>query len=136
MRFRRGRLSEQVEDRRGQAIGGRSLGIGAILLALVAAYFGVDPRAVLGLLGDDGPASTAPPADDSRAQFVSMVLADTEDTWHALFLKAGLDYQDPHLVLYQGATHTGCGLGRAALGPFLLPPGSQGLHRPRFLRRA
>lgn len=133
MLFRRGRQSENVEDRRGQgaggfSIGGRGIGIGTILLMLVAMYFGVDPRIVLSLLGGGGPPTQVtapaqkPPADDPEARFVSMVLADTEDTWHELFREAGRQYRDPHLVLFTGATPTACGFGRAAMGPFYCPP--------------
>jgi predicted metalloprotease len=133
MLFRRGRQSENVEDRRGQgaggfSIGGRGIGIGTIILMLVAMYFGVDPRIVLSLLGGGGPPTQVtapaqkPPADDPEARFVSMVLADTEDTWHELFREAGRQYRDPHLVLFTGATPTACGFGRAAMGPFYCPP--------------
>ena len=133
MLFRRGRESENVEDRRGGgfgglSLGGRSIGIGTILvLMLVGAYFGIDPRLILSLLGGGAPVQVTapahkPPANDPEARFVSMVLADTEDTWRALFQKAGRQYQDPHLVLFTGATQTACGLGRAAMGPFYCPP--------------
>ncbi len=132
MLFRRGRESENVEDRRGGgfgglSLGGRGIGIGTILLLLVGAYFGIDPRLILGLLGGGAPVQVTapahkPPANDPEARFVSMVLADTEDTWRALFQKAGRQYQDPHLVLFTGATQTACGLGRAAMGPFYCPP--------------
>jgi predicted metalloprotease len=133
MLFRRGRESGNVEDRRGGgsggfSIGGRGIGIGTILLMLLALYFGVDPRIVLSLLGGDGPQPQVtapahkPPADDPEAKFVSMVLADTEDTWNELFREAGREYREPHLVLFSGATPTACGLGRAAMGPFYCPP--------------
>jgi predicted metalloprotease len=134
MLFRRGRESENVEDRRGEGSGGfsmgggRSIGIGTILLMLVAMYFGVDPRIVLSLLGGGEPPTQVtapaqqPPADDPEARFVSMVLADTEDTWADLFRQAGRQYQDPRLVLFSGATPTACGMGRAAMGPFYCPP--------------
>lgn len=135
MLFRRGRESENVEDRRGQGsggfpVGGRGIGIGTILAVLVAMYFGVDPRIVLGLLGagGGGPESQVsapaqkPPADDPEARFVSMVLADTEDTWTDLFRQGGRQYREPRLVLFSGATPTACGMGRSAMGPFYCPP--------------
>lgn len=135
MLFRGGRESDNVEDRRGEdagggfSIGGRGIGIGTLLAVLVAMYFGVDPRLVLSLL-EGGGAPThhvsspahKPPAHDAEAKFVSMVLADTEDTWHALFRQAGRQYQDPHLVLFRHATPTACGMGRSAMGPFYCPP--------------
>lgn len=128
MRFGRGRESSNVEDRRGRRmpVGGKSLGIGTIVLALVAMYFGVDPGVVLnsGLVG--GPPAAVEqagpsPADDETARFVSMVLADTEDTWQALFQQGGRAYQEPKLVLYTGVTPTACGTGQAAMGPFYCP---------------
>jgi predicted metalloprotease len=97
-----------------------------VLLALVAMYFGVDPSVVLQGGGpatsvqQQGPAP-APPADDEAARFVSQVLADTEDTWRALFAKNGARYQDPKLVLFSDATPTACGTGQSAMGPFYCP---------------
>ncbi|TVT76175.1 MAG: hypothetical protein FHP92_09095 [Denitromonas halophila] len=133
MRFDNGRQSDNVEDRRG-ARGGRSgmrmgrgkIGVGTIVLALVAMYFGVDPSVVLnsGLTGGgvsvEAPAG-APPANDAEARFVSMVLADTEATWQAIFKQGGGRYVEPKLVLFTGATNTACGMGQAAMGPFYCP---------------
>lgn len=128
MRFGRGRESSNVEDRRGSRmpVGGKSIGIGTIVLALVAMYFGVDPGVVLnsGLVGGQPSAveqAGPPPADDETARFVSMVLADTEDTWQTLFQQGGQAYQEPKLVLYTGVTPTACGTGQAAMGPFYCP---------------
>jgi len=129
MRIEDGRESSNVEDRRGGGrsfgVGGRSIGIGTVLLALVAMYFGVDPSVVLqgttsGPTQEQGPAK-APPADDSAARFVSQVLADTEDTWRELFRRNGMQYEDPKLVLFTGATPTACGTGQSAMGPFYCP---------------
>jgi predicted metalloprotease len=126
MRIGHGRKSSNVEDRRGMSFGGRSVGIGTILLALVAMYFGIDPSVVLQGGGpgtqveQTGPAPP-PPADDPAARFVSQVLADTEDTWRELFRRNGMQYQDPKLVLFNGATPTACGTGQAAMGPFYCP---------------
>jgi predicted metalloprotease len=125
MRIGHGRQSSNVEDRRGMRFGGRSIGIGTVVLALVAMYFGVDPSVVL----QGGPATSvqqqgpapAPPADDEAARFVSQVLADTEDTWRALFARNGARYQDPKLVLFSDATPTACGTGQSAMGPFYCP---------------
>jgi predicted metalloprotease len=134
MLFRRGRESDNVEDRRGQSPrggflgGGRGIGIGTLLLLLAGAYFGIDPRIILTLVGGAGqPQQTSapaqkPPADDAQSRFVSMVLADTEDTWTELFKRAGLRYQDPKLVLFSGVTPTPCGMGQSAMGPFYCPP--------------
>jgi hypothetical protein len=131
-----GRESDNVEDQRGQGFsgvpgGGRGLGIGAVVVALVASYFlGVDPSVVLGVLQgvsppqqqQAAPATTQPSRPkDPLGHFVSVVLADTEDTWSALFKQAGRTYRPPHLVLFSGATSTGCGVGETASGPFYCP---------------
>jgi predicted metalloprotease len=127
MRIGRGRESSNVEDRRGMSLGGgKSIGIGTIVLALVAMYFGIDPSVVLQGGSDmsaqqqQGPAP-APPADDEAARFVSQVLADTEDTWREIFKRNGMQYRDPKLVLFSDATPTACGTGQSAMGPFYCP---------------
>lgn len=136
MRLDDGRESENIEDRRGARGGlpggGRSIGIGTIVLALVAMYFGVDPSVVLNMgsgLPDaqqqapvqPGVQATGQPEQDGLARFTSRVLADTEDTWGALFRAGGGEYREPRLVLYTGGTQTGCGVGQAAMGPFYCP---------------
>lgn len=135
MRFDNGRESSNVEDRRGSRSGGRGgmrlggrgkIGIGTIVLALVAMYFGVDPSVVLNTgLGGGQVAVNEPaqpiPANDAQAKFVSMVLADTEATWQAIFSAGGQRYVEPTLVLFTGATRTACGVGQAAMGPFYCP---------------
>lgn len=96
-------------------------------------FFGVDPSMVLGLLGGEQPsAPTAqqvpaqrPPAQDQQAKFVSVVLADTEDTWHALFKQSGSNYREPKLVLFRGAVQSACGHAQAAMGPFYCPGDSK-----------
>jgi predicted metalloprotease len=131
MRIEDERQSENVEDRRGARMpGGRLVGggIGTIALVLVAMYFGIDPRIVLqGVQMANGPAeqqSTGgpPPADQEPARkFVGAVLADTEDTWGAIFQQMGRRYENPKLVLFSGATQTACGTGEAGMGPFYCP---------------
>jgi len=138
MRWRTGRRSDNVEDRRGDGgspmpIGrvGMGGGLGLIVLVLAAAYFGIDPAVLLqgmgGAVQDQGP-SVSPEqrqpsaADDEMKQFMSVVLADTEDTWGALFAQSGKHYVEPTLVLYTGGTSTACGFGQAAMGPFYCPP--------------
>jgi predicted metalloprotease len=129
MRWERSRESENVEDRRGQGgmrLGAKGIGAGTVVLAVVAMLLGVDPSVVLNLAGnalDSGPAPTAsaPPASDQEARFVAHVLGDTEDTWRALFARAGKTYEDPKLVLFSGSTPTACGTGMAAMGPFYCP---------------
>lgn len=128
MRWRGGRRSSNIEDRRGARPGGRALGggIGTILIILAALYFGVDPTPLLQGLQSVGTTSgTAPTAEDLRddplADMISVVFADTEDTWNAIFSASGLDYREPVLVLFSGATDSACGLGQSAMGPFYCP---------------
>ena len=133
MDFRNGRESRNVEDRRGQGghhLGGRGkIGIGTIVLALIAMYFGIDPSVVLNtseMMSPPAVESTQPgqarsPAEDEMARFVSMVLADTEDTWGPIFKAGGAQYREPGMVLYTGATRSACGVGQAEMGPFYCP---------------
>ena len=129
MKWEGNRESGNVEDRRGGGgrLGGRSIGIGTIVIALLGSYFlGVNPMTIIGLLSG-GPVQTqqAPvqetPADDQMARFVRTVLADTEDTWGAIFRENGGNYQQPRLVLFTGRTPTACGTGDTAAGPFYCP---------------
>jgi len=128
MRLNNSRQSRNVEDRRssGPRIGrGGSIGIGTVVLALVAMYFGVDPSVVLNM-ADQGapgaPASTSVPADDVQGQFVVRVLGETEQTWGEIFqAQTNGQYQEPVLVLFRGATPTACGTGQSAMGPFYCP---------------
>ncbi|MBP6718630.1 MAG: neutral zinc metallopeptidase [Rhodoferax sp.] len=133
MKWEGNRQSDNVEDRRsggssGGSMGGRSIGIGSIAIALVVSYFlGISPLTVLNVLsGGSSPTSQQapaqkPPADDRMAQFVSTVLADTEDVWSKVFTQGGATYQQPKLVLFRGTTTTACGQGQAAMGPFYCP---------------
>ena len=131
MRLDNERESENIEDRRGEGSSGGSritgggLGIGGILLVLVVSYFtGVNPATLMGMVPSNGSQATqstpahAPPANDEMAVFVSKVLADTEDTWQAIFRASGHEYQEPKLVLFTGSTPTACGTGSEAMGPF------------------
>jgi len=130
MRWRGGRRSDNVEDRRGVRVsrGVAGGGIGALLLVLVALYFGVDPSVVVNT-GIQPSGSTIPnaesgigsPGENRLAEFVSVVLADTEDTWHTLFRQRGQSYREPSLVLFSGAVESACGFAQAAVGPFYCP---------------
>ena len=134
MRWEGNRQSSNVEDRRaggggGIGLGGGTIGIGTIVIALIGgAVLGVNPLTILGMLTgggsppvqQQGPAP-APPANDKMAQFVSTVLADTEDVWKQLFSQGGSSYKEPRLVLFRGAVGTACGTGQSAMGPFYCP---------------
>jgi predicted metalloprotease len=130
MRWGDNRESDNVEDRRGGGgfgFGGRSVGIGTIVIALIGSYFfGVSPSTIISLLSG-GPAQVSqapahkPPADDPVARFVSVVLADTEDVWTPIFQQRGGQYVRPKLVLFSGRTPTACGMGETAAGPFYCP---------------
>ncbi|QDC43751.1 KPN_02809 family neutral zinc metallopeptidase [Methylophilus medardicus] len=118
--------SQHVEDSRGRGmVGGRSIGIGTIALALVAMYFGVDPNLVLNSAQQTPSATSAQtaPADkaDPQIKFVSQVLWSTEQVWQGLFSAAGQQYQPPTLDIFSDATQTACGQGQAAMGPFYCP---------------
>ena len=140
MKWEGNRESDNVEDRRGGSgpggglgglLGGRSIGIGTIVVALVGGWiFGINPLTILGVLSGEAPTAQVaqpgpiqrPPADDRMGKFVSTVLADTEDVWKDIFSKGGATYKEPRLVLFKGQTSTGgCGGGQAAMGPFYCP---------------
>ncbi|MEG3052875.1 MAG: neutral zinc metallopeptidase, partial [Hafnia sp.] len=126
--------SDNVEDRRGDSTGSSGgfrvpRGKGGLILlvvVLVAGYYGVDLTPLLNGEAPMGqtqqhsqPANSA--QDNQMAKFTSVILASTEDTWSQLFQKMGKQYQDPKLVLYRGATRTGCGTGQSVMGPFYCP---------------
>ena len=123
-----GRRSENVEDRRGIGVGGiAGGGVGVVVIALIAMFFGVDPRVILQEAGQ-GPAPSGQqqavavdPAQDKLKDFVSVVLADTEDTWGEIFQRGGSTYERPKLVLFTGAVRSACGLAQSAVGPFYCP---------------
>ena len=123
----RGRAgSTNIEDRRGMSGGGMAVGGGLgglVLLLLISALTGTNPA---DLIDTAGPASdTVAPggvaSDDPQAQFVSVVLKDTEATWERIFANSGASYEQPVLVLFTDATRSACGLGQAAMGPFYCP---------------
>lgn len=118
--------SRNVEDRRGIRFGrAGGLGIGGLVLALIAMYFGQDPSVVLeGIQG--GVQEEQVPYQESAAEardreFISRVLADTEATWSQIFASAGRTYEEPKLVLFSGAVQSACGFAQAAVGPFYCP---------------
>jgi hypothetical protein len=132
MRWEGNRESDNIEDRRGDSegfgFGGRSIGLGTIVVALVASYiFGINPLTIINIMsgGQMAPAvqqvPSKPSANDTQTRFVRTVLADTEDTWSTLFRTEGASYTPPTLVLFAGRTPTACGTGQSATGPFYCP---------------
>jgi len=120
------KASGNVEDRRGIGMVGGGLGIGGIVIAVVAYFLGFDPAAVLSVAEQVAPqsetreAAKGAPAD-AMGQFVAKVLGSTESVWGAQFPKSGGQYRPPTLVLYDGQVRSACGMGQAAMGPFYCP---------------
>jgi uncharacterized protein len=133
MRWEGRRQSSNVEDRRGSRPVKRGMvggGLGLVAVVVISLFLGVDPRVLLtGLQAVDvgGSASTEDvpfaegPEDARHREFVSVVLADTEDVWQDLFRAGGAAYREPTLVLFSGAVESGCGFAEAAMGPFYCP---------------
>ena len=136
------RESDNVEDYRDSSGGGggggfsfgggRGIGLGGIVVALIASWvLGVNPLTVLGLLSGGGgsvpvqqpaPHDAGAHANDPGAVFVRKVLGSTEDVWTQYFAQnGGQKYPAPHLVMFRGQFPTGCGQGEAAMGPFYCP---------------
>lgn len=136
MRQDDGRESENIEDRRSLGLG-RGLGstgfpgggLGMVAAAVVALLLGVDPRVVINTIGQlsslapsqtRGPIQSSP-EDERTKKFMSVVLADTEDTWGVIFQQLGRHYEDPKLVLFSGQVESACGYAQSAMGPFYCP---------------
>jgi predicted metalloprotease len=128
MRWRSGRRSSNIDDRRGRRVtrrGAAGGGLGVLVLALAAIYFGVDPSVVLQNVPSTGTVTTervpVPAGQEELSDFVSVILADTEDTWRELFAGMGGAYREPTLVLFNGTVESACGIAGAATGPFYCP---------------
>jgi len=129
MRWRGRRGSENVEDRRssrGPVVAGGGSIVGVLLILFLVWMLGGDPMAILrGLAveqqGGGGAPAEVNPEDDQRAQFVSVVLADTEDVWGQQFQQLGQPYREPTLVMFRGSVQSACGFQQAATGPFYCP---------------
>lgn len=137
MRWQGRRESDNVEDRRNES--GNSMGAGRmriprgkggivlLIIVMIAGYYGYDLTPLL--TGESSslsqPASQKSTAQqDEAAKFTSVILATTEDTWQKIFQKMGKTYTPPKLVMYRGATRTGCGTGQSVMGPFYCPTDS------------
>ena len=151
MRWKDGRRSDNVEDRRGQSAGYSAAGAAPVLLRFLPALvrtkigrtilivgvlvffggrmLGVDVLSLF-LGGGAGGVATGTTSELSaqqqeQAEFVSVVLADTEDTWHRIFRELGGEYREPTLVLFSGRVNSACGMASAAVGPFYCPGDQQ-----------
>ena len=150
MRWKGGRRSDNVEDRRGQSSGYRAAGAAPVILRFLPAMIrsktgrlvliagvlvivggrilGVDVLSLFLGGGGAGP-NQAPQAlneqEQQMADFVSVVLADTEDSWRGIFEEQGAVYTEPTLVLFTGRVNSACGMATAAVGPFYCPGDQQ-----------
>jgi predicted metalloprotease len=128
MRWEAGRRSTNIEDRRGLGmgtIGGGGIGMLLIVLA-VSCLTGTNPLALLQMAEQVAPQQTqevptGAPAGDPAAEFVAVVLGDTEETWNRVFQSSGRRYQEPVLVLFEGSVQSACGGASSASGPFYCP---------------
>jgi predicted metalloprotease len=152
MLWRSGRRSDNIEDQRGAGggfgggggmrMGGGIGGVGLLIVIVVGLFFGVDPSALLSQIEGGSPdvgyqqdqQSTSQRTDggggnlaanDEEKDFVSAVLADTEDTWTGIFHDMGRTYVDPHLVLFSDEVQSACGFAETAMGPFYCPGDSK-----------
>jgi uncharacterized protein len=128
MKWRDRQGSGNVEDRRGMPTGKMVAGggIGTIIIALIVLLLGGDPAKLLDSLQQGKPATEqgvtkTNPHEDEMAQFVSVVLKDTETVWGKIFEKSGSSYRQPKLVLFRGEVQSACGFASAASGPFYCP---------------
>ncbi|GAB4019805.1 metalloprotease [Spirosoma sp. KCTC 42546] len=126
MRWLGGRESDNVDDRRGSGGGGLLVGggIGSVVIAIIVMLLGGNPSDILNQSSPDQATSQAPSgpqADDDAAHFTKKVLASTEDVWTKLFSEQGAQYRKPVLVMFRGATSSGCGTAQQAMGPFYCP---------------
>jgi predicted metalloprotease len=128
MRWKGRKESSNVEDRRGMSPGGKGIvggGIGTIAIVLVVLLLGGDPTSIIQNVQLDNPSSntnyTETAEDKELAQFVGVVLAETENVWHAIFKEAGVTYREPKLVLFSGSVQSACGVAGSSTGPFYCP---------------
>ena len=121
------RQSSNVDDRRGIGAGGLAIGGGVIgvIALIINLLMGGDPSQIPEILPQQQSQPMSPEqqaADDERAQFVKVVLAETEDVWNSILQKQGQNYPEPTLVLFRDIVQSGCGNASSASGPFYCPP--------------
>jgi predicted metalloprotease len=133
MRLENEAESENVEDRRRRHLPGRrGAGLGCVGLLVVLGISlatGIDPRRILGLVGEVQEMTTSAPQpqagppidDDPETQFVRKVLKTTETAWGGIFAQSGRQYEEPTLVLFEEQVDSACGFTSAAVGPFYCP---------------
>lgn len=126
MKWQGRRGSSNVEDRRGMSTGGKVVGggIGTLVIVLLVYLLGGDPSSIINQGGSETETSgpiEATEEENQMAQFVSVVLADTEEVWEKLFSEAGATYRKPTLVLFRDQVQSACGYATAASGPFYCP---------------
>ncbi|HLN54774.1 MAG TPA: neutral zinc metallopeptidase [Bacteroidales bacterium] len=122
----KGRMgSGNIEDRRGMSRRGMVAGggIGTIIMVILVLLFGGDPSQLLNMGGGDTQTEqvTTTPEEDEMAQFVSVVLKDTETVWGKIFEESGSSYRQPTLVLFRDQVESACGMASSASGPFYCP---------------
>jgi predicted metalloprotease len=126
--------SARIEDRRGVTVARGGIGIGTVVvLGLIGWALGIDPRLLIGgaemmsrsggpqQQADAGSTTSSGGPSDAMGQFVSAVLGSTEAVWTDYFGQAGQTYKPPTLVMFSGATQSGCGFAQKAMGPFYCP---------------
>ena len=118
--------SGNIEDRRG--MGGMALPVGGgigglVLLLLFSALTGTNPLDMINTTdpSTESAGTTGIRESDPEAEFIAVVLKDTEDIWQQIFRERGSTYQPPVLVLFTQATQSACGVGQSAMGPFYCP---------------
>ncbi|HJU34511.1 MAG TPA: neutral zinc metallopeptidase [Nitrososphaera sp.] len=137
MRWRNPRRSGNIEDRRGMRVPVKAVGggiVGLVLLIITLVLGGGDPGSIfndgtnneIGVNNPNSPSyyeGTTPISEEERqlADFISIVVADTEDTWNEIFADENLNYREPTLVLFSDAVDSACGIAQSAVGPFYCP---------------
>lgn len=122
MQWRGRRQSTNIDDRRG--IGGGTIvggGIGAAIIGIIIYLLGGDPSAIMNQQSPRERSAEEKAVQNEQAQFVSVVLAETEDVWHKLFSENNLRYQEPTVTLFDDYVQSACGNASAAVGPFYCP---------------